>query len=458
MSRLSVVRGLLVTLFASHAAAQTTLELDRIGLQQHRDYLRLQPFEQIDTQSSNLIITLNDLVLPGNAGHDLRFQLTYNSESNTGNAIWRFGIAGVPMKVLQEQSWPTLGITVQNTLDDTRAITPILEMADGARYRTVFARTPVSSDRNTMNEVWTSRFWRYHRDTHTLELPDGRICTYDAVSLRLTRIADVYGNLVTLTWSAGALQVQQILKNEAPRTVSFAMNDATNLPSAMTFNDGTHDRVWHYAYEGDPDDSTGRLKEITLPIGPQWRFEYEDFEGYRRLAHLTTPHGGRIDYGYEIKHFVLDGQPELTRALLTSRDVIDRGAVSSSGHWSIRCDWYSGDLFCHQTTIQTPSARLTYYYGLLGVAHPTTIVEGPYGLTRITIQDSAGGTTFEDDARNYIELSVISTTYRSAELSSRWTNRAGRSYSTTYSYDTGEGTAEYHCPMTVTETCLLYTS
>jgi len=451
MSRLSVVLVLLVALLASRAAAQTTLELDRIGVQQHRDYLRLQPFEQIDTQANNLIITLTDLVLPGNAGHDLRFQLTYNSESDTGNAIWRFGIPGVPMKVLQEQSWPTPGATIQNTLDATRAMTPILEMADGARYRTVFAQTPVSNNRNTMNEVWTSRFWRYQRDTHTLELPDGMVCTYDPVTLRLTQVTDAYGNLVTLAWSAGALQVQQILKNEPPRTVLFAMNDATNLPTTMTFNDGAHDRVWQYAYEGDPDDSTGRLKEIAPPVGPHWRFDYEDFEGYRRLAHLTTPHGGRIDYGYEIKHFVLDGQPELTRALLNARDVNDRDATASSGHWSIRCDWYSGDAFCHQTTIQTPSARLTYYYGSLGVAHPTTIIEGPYGLTRVTIQDPAGATTFEDHSRNYIELPVISSTYRSAELSSRWINRGGHSYSTTFSYDTADPTAQYHCPMTVTE-------
>ena len=451
MSRFSVALVCLVTLFASRAAAQATLELDRIGVQQHRDYLRLQPFEQIDTQASNLIITLSDLVLPGNAGHDLRFQLTYNSESDTGNAVWRFGIAGVPMKVLQEQSWPTPGITVQNTLDATRAITPILEMADGARYRTVFAQIPVSNNRNTMNEVWTSRFWRYHRDTHTLELPDGTVCTYDPATLRLTQIEDVYGNLVTLTWSGEALQVQQILKNEPPRTVSFAMNDATSLPRTMTFNDGAHDRVWHYLYEDDPTDSTGRLKEITPPVGPPWRFDYEDFEGYRRLAHLTTPHGGRIDYGYEIKHFVLNGQPELTRALLNARDVIDRGATSSSGHWFIRCEWYSGDTFCHQTTIQTPSARLTYYYGPMGVAHPTTLVEGPYGLTRVTIQDPTGTTTFEDDSRNYIELPLINSTYRSAELSSRWIDRGGRSYTTTFSYDTWEATASYHCARTVTE-------
>src|SRR5215475_4934715 len=186
MSRLSVVPALLVSLFASRTGAQTTLELDRIGVQQHRDYLHLQAFEQIDTQASNLIITLTDLVLPGNAGHDLRFQLTYNSESDTGKAMWRFGIAGVPMKVLQEQSWPTPGGAIQNTLDATRAITPILEMADGARYRTVFTQTPFSNNQNTMNEVWTSRFWRYHRDTHTLELPDGTIGTYDSASGRLT--------------------------------------------------------------------------------------------------------------------------------------------------------------------------------------------------------------------------------------------------------------------------------
>src|SRR4026208_725489 len=156
MARLSVALAVVVARLASRAAAQTTLELDRIGVQQHRDYLRLQPFEQVDTQASNLIITLSDLVLPGNAGHDLRFQLTYNSESDTGNAMWRFGIPGVPVRVLQEQSWPTPGIALQNTLDATRVFTPVLEMGDGARYRTVFTQTPLSNDRNTMNQVWTS--------------------------------------------------------------------------------------------------------------------------------------------------------------------------------------------------------------------------------------------------------------------------------------------------------------
>src|SRR4029078_9352370 len=143
MYRLSLVAVILVTLFASHVTAQTTLELDRLGVHHHRDYLRLPPFEQIHTPARHLILTLTDLLLPGNAGHDLRFQLTYNSESDTGNATWRFGIPGVPVRVLQDQSWPTPGIALENTLDATRVFTPVLEMGDGARYRTVFTQTPI---------------------------------------------------------------------------------------------------------------------------------------------------------------------------------------------------------------------------------------------------------------------------------------------------------------------------
>src|SRR5215470_8674648 len=154
----------LVFLAASRLDAQTTLEFDRIGLQQHRDYLRLQPFEQLDTQSGNVILTLTDLTLPGNAGHDVRFILTYNSNSDAEHSTtnpWRFGIPGVPMKVLQEQSYPSF--TFANTLAGTADITPVLEMADGARYRTVFANpAPSWTNRATLYEVWTSQFWKYH--------------------------------------------------------------------------------------------------------------------------------------------------------------------------------------------------------------------------------------------------------------------------------------------------------
>jgi len=67
--------------------------------------LRKQPFEHIDTLSGNLILTVHDLVLPGNAGRELRFQRTYNSKS----AAWTFGLAGLPMGVFDVPWPPSIG-------------------------------------------------------------------------------------------------------------------------------------------------------------------------------------------------------------------------------------------------------------------------------------------------------------------------------------------------------------
>jgi len=53
-----------VLLAVTRASAQTRLEVDRVGVQQHRDYLRLQPFEQVVTASGNLILTLPQVDAP----------------------------------------------------------------------------------------------------------------------------------------------------------------------------------------------------------------------------------------------------------------------------------------------------------------------------------------------------------------------------------------------------------
>jgi hypothetical protein len=50
--------------------------LDAPGFQKHRDYFSEMPFENIDTLTGSLVLTFTDLVLPGNAGRELRFQRT----------------------------------------------------------------------------------------------------------------------------------------------------------------------------------------------------------------------------------------------------------------------------------------------------------------------------------------------------------------------------------------------
>jgi hypothetical protein len=70
--------------------------LDAPGFQPNRDYFSQMPFEHVDAASGGLILTFTDLVLPGNAGRELRFQRTYNSKANG----WSFGILGYALTII----------------------------------------------------------------------------------------------------------------------------------------------------------------------------------------------------------------------------------------------------------------------------------------------------------------------------------------------------------------------
>src|SRR5207249_5413658 len=72
------------------------------GFQQNRDYFSQEPFEHTDPGTGSLVLSFTDLVLPGNAGRDLKFIRTYNSKEVGG--IWTFGLGGLVMTV--RDSWP----------------------------------------------------------------------------------------------------------------------------------------------------------------------------------------------------------------------------------------------------------------------------------------------------------------------------------------------------------------
>lgn len=74
---------------AAFARQQGHPAFDAPGMHRHRDYFSQMPFENIDTLSGSLVLKFTDLVLPGNAGRELRLERTYNSK--TGR--WSFGVA-----------------------------------------------------------------------------------------------------------------------------------------------------------------------------------------------------------------------------------------------------------------------------------------------------------------------------------------------------------------------------
>jgi hypothetical protein len=285
------VVAVVVVLAPSIAAAQTAppIEPDLIGVQPHRDYLRLLPFEHLDTMTGNIILNLPMLTLPGNAGRPLRFELTYNSYTAlAGRAPWTFGIAGLAMRV-NEQGTRDPDPNLPNTPAGSWGVTPLLEMANGGGRRTMFMDAP------NISTTWfsTSDFWTYNRDENRLYMPDGTLCWYDS-SGRLFQVEDTYHNTISLDWTVpGRLTVQQHLGGgEPPRVITFDLN-GWSLPTTMTF-DG---RLWQYFY----DDSGGNLRDVTAPAGADWVFEYSTFAGENRLHHVVTPDGGEITYNFARK-------------------------------------------------------------------------------------------------------------------------------------------------------------
>jgi len=92
--------SVIATLGVRVAVAQTDPVIDARGHQTNRDYFSQQPFENIDTLSGSLVLSFTDLVLPGNAGRDLRFTRTYNSKVNDVASGWTFGLGGMVMNVV----------------------------------------------------------------------------------------------------------------------------------------------------------------------------------------------------------------------------------------------------------------------------------------------------------------------------------------------------------------------
>ena len=257
-------------------AGDTDPLFDAHGMQENRSYFSLLPFEHIDMLTGNLILKFTDLVLPGDAGLDVRIGRTYNSK---GTAGWRFGLEGVPYSVQNPDGVPA-------GAPDPQASFPKLQMADGATHE-LFPEAQFS-----YSVFRTRQFWRYHVSGRRLELPDGTVCFYGS-SGQLTAIQDAFQNRIDLSYrfNLELERVRQTLGSGQVREVTFGSGGvAGKIPMTMTYLD----RTWFYHTDND-----GMLLTFRPPAGPDWLFGY-DFFNTRVLRSVTTPNGGRVEYVFRL--------------------------------------------------------------------------------------------------------------------------------------------------------------
>jgi YD repeat-containing protein len=446
-----------VALYAVPAGHAQSTAPNEPGFQPNRDYLSLLPWESIDTSNNNVILTFTDLALPGNRGRELRFERVFSNvvapAEQPAGPQWRFGIGGVPMRVIER---PYIAEPIpRDDVESERNTTPYFWMLDGSRLKTTYVMPPDPANSSTLVNVRTHDFWFYHRPSRTLWIPDGTIAEYNAQG-RLVRIKDAFHdnntNVVTLEWftneqqAVDRLEVTQSLGNGQARVVSIQLDAETGLPTALSYNG----RTWAYRYN-----DRRLLEEVESPLGPQaphWKFEYstEQFS-IDKVTRVLTPQGGVVTYEYADRDFYF-GPVKATFNVLGSRRVYDHDG-GLAGEWT----------FFHYanpgggndvTEVTLPSqAKIVYEYG--PYTDPNALA-GTWQLRFRSVQDP-GGAEIEREERQYTP-----TVLRAARLEEPWgvprvlrrhITRAGQTYTTEYGYGTSTLPYfhEFHRPLTITE-------
>jgi YD repeat-containing protein len=408
------------------ASAQSDPIFDAAGFQQNRDYFSQAPFENIDTLSGSLVLTFTDLVLPGNAGRDLRFQRTYNSKLGG----WNFGLAGW---VMQVHDSPGPDPTSQNR----DSFLPHLITADGADHQTGWI-----SGTDTQ-WVITAQFWKYDRTNRALYLPDGTRCYYDT-SGRLVEIIDPFAGGATLDWSAPGLHVVQSLGNGQTRNVVIGVT--VGGWSSLTFGG----RTWTYEWVNDPGFPV--LNRVIPPAGPAWVYSYDG-----SLTQVTTPYGGQTSYTYGIHQFGHEQDPanqSFTNSLVVlTKSVGGRGIAA--GTWTF--DYTGGTqgdpcAAVECTTITAPSGtRTVYVHGPVNALPYSPSLGGDVPFTTRTVIDTQGRTV-EQETREYIGIPVVNGPLGGTpELARQTIVRDGATYVTEHHY-ASTNFGDYHRPFQTIET------
>ncbi len=412
--------------------AQTDPVFGAAGFQQNRDYFSAGPTEHVDTLTGNLILTYTDLVLPGNAGHDVRFQRTYNA--NTGQ--WTVGV--VPFIEHRSARFP--GVAPDYP--------PIFVDASGAEHPT--------RRLSALDSTWVASedFWKYDSVNRVLYLPDGSTVRYgpcDAPSyspcFQPLQSRDAFGNEVNASYGVDAVTGEDVTIitqkfGTSQREVTLKHPSGNrHIVRSMTFLD----RVWTYT-------ATASSLTVTPPVGPAWEYAYVGTPasgpapcslppvGNGTSVTVTTPQGGTVHYDFAPHSFRIRENPDgssdcYIAAALTGRHSGGRGVTA--GDWTYDYTFDDGP-HSYVTTLASPDGSITQFtYGTAYMAgEPAFAAEGP-SLIRRTVRSGPSAPPIEEEALSYRVLPVPGGALAgtaAVRLGRRTLTRDGRSRTTTYDF------------------------
>ena len=409
-----------------------------VGFTPGRGYFSQFPFENIDMVNGNLLLTFTDIVLPGDAGMDLRISRSYNHQSGFG---WKFGFSGVPTYVTHPNGrLPGEGGSQVEVL-------PVFLTADGGGH-TAF---PVNGLNNVGDEFVTKEFWRYRISSHTLELPNGWRAIYEsdtslAVAM-LQEVIDPFGNRLTPEWEPGLVRPFRL--NAV--TQSFGSGQRTvRFHYGHWIGDGLVTRVsvdgapleWRYDYTELPTGTAvmTSARPVVGPgpaFGPGWTYGYVN----RTQVLVTTPNGGTVTYDFdEITSSEAPPRYPIIRRRTGGRDI-------PVEEWTFSTLLPDSGWDGPPAIVNLPYGRSIEYYLAEFSWSNCNIADSWQKLGRKVLK--SGGTVLAD-SRQYYTYLPIATQCSTMALAETTLEQDGRFFRTTFGYSPWDF-GDYHRPNQVTE-------
>jgi YD repeat-containing protein len=461
-------------------AALADALFDARGFTQNRPYFGQAPVEHVDPATGNVTLTFTDLVLPGNAGFDLKIQRTYNSKIYVNPT----------QPDLDEDSWAGIGWSLHmGRVLNAVTGSPVIEMPDGSKRPTYpnarrIGCTPMGGDCRITRDLWVFQ-------NPYLRLPNGTVYTFGrqvANTLYATEIRDPFANQVQIQYRTpstlepvdGIQWIHQILAGGQTRTITFEITDRT-IPNGTRLNDlsamvlriggidGAERARWTYEQDAINDLSYTLLKNVRPPEGNDhttWKYTYSTAA---QLPHLLTvaksPAQGHFAYAYQRIPLQSANTHYAQTVVVFWRNLYD--LFNNDIAWYHYPDYpaYGGGPNPAEDSriVERSCGSTTYRYWGLG-PDPSGIPAWKVGALRSrTIRQ--GNVEFEHEEREYLpnpqqianQPDIVGNTSTfgiyPALLSSRTVTRNGRSYVTAYEYSsTADQLNDFGLPNTISET------
>ncbi len=373
---LSVILATLIFAQTDHDYAAVHTQ----GFDPNGNYFAFEIEEDVNTFNGNLVITQQDLHIPGRNGLDVRLARVYNSN------VWK-NYTHPPLDA-RSPSYLGLGWNLHFGMRKDEYV----YLGDGSCqklacfYDSALADDPGSDESYHLTEGFLKvkdleyitgqgwvpdTLWAKNGTCYIFDQSVGSSYSEDYKGRFVTKIEDTHENCISIEYYHGSPYIKRII-DTIGRMIEFMVTDSVDSTARLDkiiYKDSNGNPIEiDYVYDDETEDQYdwgNPLVKVIYPNDQFTEYEYSTDNNERELIKIIYPSGGEINYTYDTywlnaSNMPIGGDPNYPVRGLESREVDVDGDGTIEHTWSYEFDMDDDDI--HTKGIVTdPQGNQTVY-------------------------------------------------------------------------------------------------